>query len=153
MIPLLEASLSGPASVGVGKVAGSPMAAVVEAKGSRPSGRQDESLLQPDADTPAEQPEGGDSEPNSEPDSAPRGNRAAGHQGAKSDEVPAPVAPGKDAGPGGVPFIADQIPPDRPDDPISGPQLRKRAARAYSHGIKVVTRNPLALGVVFDNNS
>ncbi len=54
---------------------------------------------------------------------------------------------------GGVPFIANQIAPDRPDDPILGPQLRKRAAQAYAHSIKVVTRNPLALGVIFDNDS
>jgi hypothetical protein len=151
MIPALETPLSGSASVGVGKVTGPPIATVVDAKGSRRSGRQDDSPLHPDADTPAEQPEGADSES--------PGNEVGRHEGENSHEAPVALAPEKDAGPGGapptggVPFIADQIPPDRPDDPILGPQLRKRAAQAYAYGIKAMTRNPLALGVIFDNNS
>ncbi len=69
------------------------------------------------------------------------------------------VAAGKDAGPGvvplggGVAFIANQIAPDWPDDPILGPELRQRAVRAYAYGIKAMTRDPLALGVIFDNDS
>ncbi len=151
MILPIESPLSGPAAAGAGNVAGVPTAAVVDAKGGRRSGRQEESPLYPDADARAEEPEGADSEP--------PGHGVDGHGGAGSHEAPVAVAPGKDAGPGRVPpgggvaFIANQIAPDRPDDPILGPQLRQRAAQAYAHGIKAVTRDPLALGVVFDNDS
>ncbi len=151
MILPIESPLSGPVSAGAGNVAGVPTAAVVDAKGSRRSGRQDESPLFPDIHAPAEEPEGADSEP--------PGYGVDGHDGPESHEAPVAVAAGKDAGPGRVPpgggvaFIANRIAPDRPDDPILGPQLRKRAARAYAHGIDAVTRNPLALGVVFDNDS
>ena len=41
----------------------------------------------------------------------------------------------------------------QPDDPILAPQLRKRAAQAYAYSLKAVTRDPLALGVIFDNDS
>ena len=153
MILPIESPLSGPAPAGAGNVAGRPTAAVVDAKGSRPSGRQDGSPLLPDADAPAEPPEGADSQP--------PGYGADGHgrEGPQSHELAVAVAAGKDAGPGmvlpggGVPFIANQIGPDRPDDPILGPQLRQRAAQAYAYSIKAVTRDPLALGVVFDNDS
>ncbi len=151
MILPIESPLSGPASTGAGNVAGVPTAAVVDAKGSRRSGRQDESALYRDADPLAERPGGADSEP--------PGNGVDGHHGAESHEAPVAVAAGKDAGPGmvlpggGVPFIANQMAPDRPDDPILAPQLRKRAAQAYAYSIKAVTRDPLALGVVFDNDS
>ncbi|MCZ6744271.1 MAG: hypothetical protein O7D31_06290 [Alphaproteobacteria bacterium] len=127
------------------------MVAVVDAKGSGRSGRQDESPLYPDADPSAEQPEGADSEP--------LGNEVDGHKGVKTHEAPGVVASGKGGGPGlvrpggAVPFIANQMPPASPDDPILGRQLRKRAAQAYAHSIKVVTRDPLALGVIFDNDS
>ncbi len=151
MILPIESPLSGPASSGAGNVAGLPMAAVVDAKGSRRSGRREGSPLYPDADAPGEEPEGADSEP--------PGYGADGHDGPQSHEAPVAVAARKDAGPGRVPpgggvaFIANQIAPDRPDDPILGPQLRKRAAQAYAYSIEAVTRNPLALGVVFDNDS
>ncbi len=148
MILPIESPLSGPASAGAGNVADVPTAAVVDAKGSRRSGRQEESPLYPDA--PAEEPEGADSEP--------PGYGMDGHEGMENHEAPVVVAAGQDAGPGtvppgGVPLIANQIAPDRPDDPILGPQLRKRAAQAYAYSIKAVTRDPLALGVVFDNDS
>ena len=151
MISLLESPLSGPASAGAGNFAGVPAAAVVDAKGSGRSGRQEESPLYPDTDAPAEEPEGADSEP--------PGYGVDGRDGAEGHEAPVAVAAGKDAGPGRVPpgggvaLIANQIAPDRPDDPILGRQLRKRAAEAYAHGIKAVTRNPRAPGVVFDNDS
>ena len=147
----VESPLSGPASAGAGNVAGVATAAVVDAKGSRRSGRQEESPLYPGADAPAEEPEGADSEP--------PGYGVDGHDGPESHEAPVAVSVGKDAGPamfppgGGVAFIANQIAPDRPDDPILGRQLRQRAAQAYAHGIEAVTRDPLALGVVFDNDS
>ncbi len=151
MILPIESPLSGPAAAVAGNVAGVPTAAVVDAKGGRRSGRQEESPLYPDADAPAEEPEGADSEP--------PGHGVDGRDGAESHAAPVAVAAGKDAGPGRVPpgggvaFIANQIAPASPDDPILGPQLRRRAAQAYAHGIKAVTRDPLALGVVFDNDS
>ncbi len=151
MILPIESPLSGPAAAGAGNVAGVPMAAVVHSKGGRRSGRREESPLYPDADAPAEEPEGADPDP--------PGYGVDGHDGPESHEAPVAVAAGKDAGPamvppgGGVAFIANQIAPDRPDDPILGPQLRKRAAQAYAYGTKPVTRDPLALGVVFDNDS
>lgn len=150
LFPLLPPLLT-PASAGAGKVAGPPMAAIVDAKGSRRSGRQDESPRYPDADAPAEEPEGAAPEP--------LGNEVDGHKGMKTHEAPVAVTAGKDAGPGGVPptggvpFIANQMPPASPDDPILAPELRKRAARAYAHSIKAVTRNPLAVGVIFDDGS
>ncbi len=153
MILPIESPLSGPASAGAGNVAGLPTAAVVDAKGGRPSGRQDESPLLPDADAPAERPEGADSEPSG------YGADGHGHEGPRSHELAVAVVAGKDAGPGmvlpgvGVPFIANQMAPDRPNDPILAPQLRKRAAQAYAYSIKTVSRDPLALGVVFDNDS
>ena len=153
MISPLESPLSGPASTGAGNVAGVPTAAVADAKGSRRGGRQDEAPLYRDADAVAKRPEGAD------PDPPGNGVDGHGHQGPESHEAPVAVAAGKDAGPGmvlpggGVPFIANQIGPDRPDDPILGPQLRQRAAQAYAYSIKAVTRDPLALGVVFDNDS
>ena len=153
MILPIESPLSGPAPAGPGNAAGAPMAMIVDAKGSRPSGRQDGSPLLPDADAPAEPSEGADSEP---PGYAADGH---GHEGPQSDEAPVAVAAGKDAGPGmvlpggGVPFIANQMAPDRPDDPILAPQLRQRAAQAYAYSLKAVTRDPLALGVIFDNDS
>ena len=151
MILPIESPLSGPVAAGAGNVAGVPTAAVVDAKGSRRSGRQDESLLFPEIETPAEEPEGADSEP--------PGHGVDGRDGTESHAAPVAVAVGKDAGPGRVPpgggvaFIANQIAPASPDDPILGPQLRQRAVQAYAHGIKAVTRDPLALGVVFDNDS
>ena len=151
MILPIESPLSGPATAAVGKLAGRPTAAVVDAKGSRRGGRQDESPLYPDAGAPAEEPDGAGSDP--------PGYGVDGHQGVETHEAPGAVAAGKDAGAGmvplggGVAFIANQIPPDRPDDPILGPQLRKRAARAYAESIDAVTRNPLTPGVVFDNDS
>ena len=156
MILPIESPLSGPAPAGAGNVAGLPMAAVVDAKGSRRSGRQDGSPLFPDADAPAERTEGADSE------TPGYGVDGHGHEGPQSDEAPVAVvavAAGKDAGPGmvlpggGVPFIANQMAPDRPDDPILAPQLRQRAAQAYAYSLKAVTRDPLALGVIFDNDS
>ena len=153
MILPIESPLSGPAPAGAGNAAGVPMAAVVDAKGSRRSGRQDESPLLPDTDAPAERPEGADSQP--------PGYGADGHgrEGPQSHELAVAVVAGKDAGPGmvlpggGVPLLANQMAPDRPDDPILAPQLRKRAAQAYAYSLKAVTRDPLALGVIFDNDS
>ena len=151
MILPIESPLSGPASAGAGNVAGAPTAAVVDAKGSRRSGRREGSPLYPDADAPAEEPEAADLEP--------RGYGGDGHQGVESHKAMVVVAAGNDAGPGvvplgaGVAFITNQMAPDRPDDPILGPELRKRAVRAYAYSIKAVTRDPLALGVIFDNDS
>ncbi len=151
MILPIESPLSGLAPAGAGNVAGAPTAAVVDAKGSRRSGRREGSPLYPDADAPGEEPEGADSEP--------PGYGVDGHDGPESHKAPVAVAAGKDAGPGRVPpgggvaLIANQMAPVRPDDPILGAQLRKRAARAYAYSIKAVTRDPLALGVVFDNDS
>ena len=151
MILPIESPLSGPASAGAGNVAGVSTAAVAAAKGGRPSGRHDESALFPDADAPASRPEGAAPEP--------PGYGLDGHEGVESDEAPGAVAADKDTGTGmvpaggGVAFIANQTAPDRPDDPILGPQLRKRAAQAYAYSIKAVTRDPLALGVIFDNGS
>ncbi len=151
MILPIESPLSGPVAAGAGHVAGGPPAAVGEAKGGPRRGPQGESPLFPEIETPAEEPEGADSEP--------PGHGVDGRDGAESHAAPVAVAAGKDAGPGRVPpgggvaFIANQIAPASPDVPILGPQLRQRAARAYAHGIKAVTRDPLALGVVFDNDS
>ena len=93
-------------------------------------------------------------------DSEPPGYGADGHgrEGPQSHELVVAVVAGKDAGPGmvlpgGVPFIANQMAPDRPDDPILAPPLRERAAQAYAYSLKAVTRDPLALGVIFDNDS
>ncbi len=151
MILPIESPLSGPFSAGAGNVAGVPTAAVDAAKGSRPSGSRKESPFYPEIQSPAEEPEGADPEP--------PGYGVEGHGGPESHEAPVPVVTEKDAGPGrvspggGVAFIANQMAPDRPDDPILGPQLRKRAAQAYAYSIKTVTRDPLALGVIFDNGS
>ncbi len=150
MILPIESPLSGPFSAGAGNVAGVPTAAVDAAKGSRPSGSREESPFYPEIQSPAEEPEGADPDPS--------GYGVEGHEGPESDEAPVPVAvpvaAGRDLVPaGGVGFIANQIEPDRPDDPILGPQLRKRAALAYAYSIKAVTRDPLALGVIFDNDS
>ncbi len=151
MISPLESPLSGPALAAAGKVAGGPTAAVVDAKGSRRGGRQDEAPRYTDADAPAEEPDGAGSEP---PDVG-----VDGHQGRKSHGAPGAVVARKDAGPGGVPpgggvaLLANQIARVSPDDPILAPELRKRAAQAYAYNIKAVSRNPLTPGVVFDNDS
>lgn len=145
MILPIESPLSGPVSAGGGNVAGASTAAIAAAKGSRASGRHDDQP-HPDIQALASRPESADSEN--------PGYGMDGHDGPVSDQAPGPVAAGKDLVPaGGVGFIANQIEPDRPDDPILGPLLRKRAAQAYAYSIKTVTRDPLALGVIFDNGS